>query len=92
MRRLGYGLLAAAATVSAITLSTATANAGIPAGVYCAGTFCYNTTDQPQTVTGTEVCPNGPQYAVSGLIPPHGAGAVGAFACPNGVQPQGILY
>ncbi len=92
MTRLGYGILTLAAAGSALVISSGTASARVPTGVTCAGAFCYNSTDEPQTVTGTEICPNGPQYAVSGFIPPHGAGAVGAFACPNGAQPQGILY
>ncbi|MEC3918564.1 hypothetical protein [Nocardia sp. CDC160] len=69
------------------------ASASIPPGVQCAGTMCWNDTDEPLQVTGSVVCPGvGPFTEVQATVPPHGSTMMPGAACPNGEQPVGINY
>ncbi|MVU81173.1 hypothetical protein GPX89_28500 [Nocardia sp. ET3-3] len=91
MKRLILAVASATALGGAAAAMAAPASAAIPPGVSCAGPACFNSTDEPQTVFGTEICQSGPQYAVSVVVPPNGSAVLPGYACPNG-QPAGLVY
>ncbi|RDI67154.1 hypothetical protein [Nocardia pseudobrasiliensis] len=90
MKRIAVGVVGVGIAVAGSALAAGSASAGIPDGVYCAASVCVNSTAQPQTITGTAMCPTA-QLPVTWVIEPMSAASMGMM-CPTGVAPQTVQF
>ncbi|MBF6331345.1 hypothetical protein [Nocardia transvalensis] len=92
MKRIAMGVAGACVAASALGVAAAgSATAAVPAGVYCAGPVCFNSTAEPQIVAGVAICPLTGPLPVTWRIEPRSVASL-TTQCSDGSAPREIQF